>query len=169
MTDARREIPYDKLVIATGSSPNFLPIQGVSKKGIYAFRTIDDYEAICADAVHYQQAAVIGGGVLGVEVAAGLQMAGLETTIIHYTERLMQRQLDETAAGLLQRQFIRKGIQVKTNAHTIACLGGERVEGVLLKMATSWMLILLFYNRYPSEYTACRESWHTHEKSHCCQ
>ncbi|BBP89977.1 hypothetical protein BsIDN1_35950 [Bacillus safensis] len=65
MTDARREISYDKLVIATGSSPNFLPIQGVSKKGIYAFRTIDDYEAICADAVHYQQAAVIGGGVLG--------------------------------------------------------------------------------------------------------
>lgn len=133
MTDARREISYDKLVIATGSSPNFLPIQGVSKKGIYAFRTIDDYEAICADAVHYQQAAVIGGGVLGVEVAAGLQIAGLETTIIHHTERLMQRQLDETAAGLLQRQFIRKGIQVKTNAHTIACLGGERVEGVLLK------------------------------------
>ncbi|CUB18493.1 Assimilatory nitrate reductase electron transfer subunit [Bacillus safensis] len=133
MTDARREIPYDKLIIATGSSPNFLPIQGVSKKGIYAFRTIDDYEAICADAMRYQRAAVIGGGVLGVEVAAGLQIAGLETTIIHHMERLMQRQLDETAAGLLLRQFMRKGIQVKTNAHTIACLGDERVEGVLLK------------------------------------
>ncbi|MEW6980142.1 nitrite reductase large subunit NirB [Bacillus pumilus] len=133
MTDARRNIPYDKLVIATGSSPYFLPIQGVSKKGIYAFRTIDDYEAIHADSLRYQRAAVIGGGVLGVEVAAGLQIAGLETTIIHHTEWLMQRQLDETAACLLHQQLTRKGIQVKTNAHTIACLGDERVEGVLLK------------------------------------
>ncbi|WP_458420028.1 nitrite reductase large subunit NirB [Bacillus pumilus] len=133
MTDARREISYDKLVIATGSLPYFLPIQGVSKKGIYAFRTIDDYEAICADAMRYQRAAVVGGGVLGVEVAAGLQIAGLETTIIHHAEWLMQRQLDETAASLLQQQLTRKGIQVKTNAHTIACLGDERVEGVLLK------------------------------------
>ncbi|MBD3858468.1 NAD(P)/FAD-dependent oxidoreductase [Bacillus sp. 28A-2] len=133
MTDVRRNIPYDKLVIATGSSPYFLPIQGVSKKGVYAFRTIDDYEAICADSMRYQRAAVIGGGVLGVEVAAGLQIAGLETTIVHHTEWLMQRQLDETAAGLLQQQLTRKGIQVKINAHTLACLGGERVEGVLLK------------------------------------
>lgn len=133
MTEARRNIPYDKLVIATGSSPHFLPIQGVSKKGVYAFRTIDDYEAIYADSLRYERAAVIGGGVLGVEVAAGLQIAGLKTTLIHHTDWLMQRQLDETAAGLLSQQLSRKGIQVKTNAHTIACLGNERVEGVLLK------------------------------------
>lgn len=56
----------------------------------------------------------------------------------------MQRQLDETAAGLLSQQLSRKGIQVKTNAHTIACLGNERVEGVLLKVETSWMLISWF-------------------------
>lgn len=133
MTEARRNIPYDKLVIATGSSPHFLPIQGVPKKGVYAFRTIDDYEAIYADSLRYERAAVIGGGVLGVEVAAGLQIAGLKTTLIHHTDWLMQRQLDETAAGLLSQQLSRKGIQVKTNAHTIACLGNERVEGVLLK------------------------------------
>ncbi|PCK21180.1 nitrite reductase [Bacillus pumilus] len=133
LTEARRDIPYDKLVIATGSSPYFLPIQGVSKNGVYAFRTIDDYEAIHADSLRYQRAAVIGGGVLGVEVAAGLQIAGLKTTIIHHTEWLMQRQLDETAASLLHQQLTRKGIQVKTNAHTIACLGDERVEGILLK------------------------------------
>lgn len=133
MTEARQNIPYDKLVIATGSSPYFLPIQGVSKKGVYAFRTIDDYQAIHADSLRYQRAAVIGGGVLGVEVAAGLQIRGLKTTIIHHTEGLMQRQLDETASELLQQQLTRKGIQVKTSAHTIACLGEERVEGVLLK------------------------------------
>ena len=96
--------PYDKLILATGSSAFIPPIPGVDKKNVHVFRTLDDTRDLLDKARPGCKAVVIGGGLLGLEAARGLQLRGCEVTVVHLMETLMERQLDATGGEYLQAQ-----------------------------------------------------------------
>ena len=125
--------PYDKLVIATGSTPVIPPVPGHDLPGVLAYRDLDDVEAMILAAQSRAKAVVVGGGLLGLEAAAGLRAQGLEVTVLHLMPTLMERQLDPAAGFLLQRALEARGIEVITNANTEAILGNARAGGVRLK------------------------------------
>ena len=129
--------PYDKLLIATGSAPVILEVPGRDKQGVLSYRDLDDVKAMLAAAETRRQAVVIGGGLLGLEAAAGLRNRGMEVTVVHRNPTLMDRQLDETAGHLLQRAIESLGIRVLTGRHTKAITGNEHVEGVLFRDGSS--------------------------------
>jgi nitrite reductase (NADH) large subunit len=97
ITDLGRIEPYDELILATGSVPFILPIPGADKKGVTAFRDIKDTEVMLETSKEYKKAAVIGGGLLGLEAARGLLNLGMDVSVIHLAPYLMERQLDPQA------------------------------------------------------------------------
>ncbi|TMJ28527.1 MAG: NAD(P)/FAD-dependent oxidoreductase [Alphaproteobacteria bacterium] len=125
--------PYDELVIATGSRPILIPVPGADLAGVVTFRDLDDVEAMLAAAGRGGNAVVIGGGLLGLEAAAGLALKGMKTIVVHLMPTLMERQLDPSAAYLLQKAIEKRGIEVLTGANTSALLGDGRVEAVRLE------------------------------------
>jgi nitrite reductase (NADH) large subunit len=132
--DGTRE-SYDRLLLATGSNPLILPLPGKDLQGVLTYRDIADTEAMIAASATQREAVVIGGGLLGLEAANGLKLRGMEVTVVHVMPWLMERQLDCTAAGLLQRSLEDKGLRFKLEAHTEALLGDDagRVRAVRLK------------------------------------
>jgi NAD(P)H-nitrite reductase large subunit len=128
--------PYDKLIIATGSSPVIPPLahvrdeHGMFKQGVFVFRTLDDCERIMQYAATARRAAVIGGGLLGLEAARGLLNWGLETHVIHLMPHLMDMQLDPGAADVLRRQFDEMGLATHLATRTTGVLGNGHVEGL---------------------------------------
>jgi nitrite reductase (NADH) large subunit len=135
--------PYDKLIIATGSSSWTPPIKNISNpkrgyhQGVFAFRTLDDTRGMIRYARDHERAVVIGGGLLGLEAARGLQSHVSEVTLLHAMGHLMERQLDEKAGHMLQASVENKlGIKVITNAMTTEILGKDRVTGVKLADGT---------------------------------
>ena len=126
-------VPYDKLLIATGSAPFIIPVQGKDLPGVITYRDLDDTNAMIAAAQKGGKTVVIGGGLLGLEAAAGLAERGMDVTVLHLMGHLMERQLDEAAGFLLRRDLERRGITVKCRASTAAILGETKVEGVLLE------------------------------------
>lgn len=129
---------YDKLVIATGSASFVIPVEGNTLPGVIGFRDLDDVDAMLAAAVAQPdkpagKAVVIGGGLLGLEAAAALNERGMQVTVLHLMGHLMERQLDSAAGYLLQKELESRGIRVICNAHTIAILGHDAVEAVLLE------------------------------------
>ena len=135
-TDKCRELCYDRLIIATGSVPFLLPIPGIDKEGVITFRTIEDCQNMIETANRYKKAVVIGGGVLGLEAAFGLLNLGMEVTVVHNGRNLMERQLDETAARLLQGELEKQGLRFLFEKETKEIWGRERVEGVSFKDGT---------------------------------
>lgn len=135
-TDKNREIAYDKLIIATGSSPFILPVPGADKEGVYGFRTIEDCRAFIDAAGRYRKAAVIGGGILGLEAAKGLVNLGMEVSVIHHSSYIMQNQLDRTASAMLQHDLERQGIHFLLEKDTEAVLGTSRATGLRFKDGT---------------------------------
>jgi nitrite reductase (NADH) large subunit len=127
---------YDKLVIATGSMPLIVRVPGHDLPGVLTYRDLDDVNAMLIAAQSRDKAVVIGGGLLGLEAAAGLAARGMDVTVLHLTPTLMERQLDSTAGYLLKRAVEERGIKVVTNANTRAILGKDRVEGVRLADGT---------------------------------
>jgi len=127
---------YDRLVIATGSTPLIIPVQGRDLPGVVTYRDLDDVEAMLEAARPGRRAVVIGGGLLGLEAAAGLLRRGMEVTVLHLMPTLMERQLDGAAGYLLQAELERRGISVICKANTKAILGTDAVEGVLLDNGT---------------------------------
>jgi nitrite reductase (NADH) large subunit len=127
---------YDKLVIATGSVPIVLPIPGHDLPGVLTYRDLDDVHAMMLAARARGHAVVIGGGLLGLEAAAGLQERGMNVTVVHLMPTLMERQLDPTAGQLLQLELERRGIRVITKAETTAVVGDGRVRAVRLADGT---------------------------------
>src|SRR5262249_14444651 len=93
---------YDKLLIATGSSPFMPKIDGLDKKHVCTFRNIDDTRRMLEWSRPGRRAVVIGGGLLGLEAARGLQVQGCAVTVVHLTDRLMERQLDPIGARYLK-------------------------------------------------------------------
>ena len=127
---------YDKLVIATGSMPFIIPVPGRDLPGVCAYRDLDDTDTMIAAAKAGGRAVVIGGGLLGLEAAAGLKARGMEVTVLHLMPSLMERQLDEAAGYLLQRDLESRGIEVHCGANTKAILGTDKVEAVELEDGT---------------------------------
>ena len=125
--------PYDTLVIATGSRPILIPVPGADLPGVVTFRDLDDVNAMLDAAGRGGHAVVIGGGLLGLEAAAGLAAKGMDTTVVHLMPTLMERQLDPNAAYLLKKAIEKRGIEVLTEANTQAILGDGRVEAVRLQ------------------------------------
>ena len=123
---------YDKLVIATGSVPFILPVPGNDLAGVLSYRDLDDVQAMLLAAQSRATAVVIGGGLLGLEAAAGLKERGMDVTVLHIMPTLMERQLDPAAGYMLQRELETRGIKVICKAATKAIVGERRVEGVAL-------------------------------------
>lgn len=129
-TNSRQVVPFDKLLFATGSHPFLLPIPGVDKEGVVAFRTIDDTAAMLQAAAKYKKAVVIGGGLLGLEAAKGLYDQGMDVTVVHLAKWLMETQLDEKAGKLLQAELENQGLKFLLEHNTKEILGDTRVEGM---------------------------------------
>ncbi|WP_339816670.1 nitrite reductase large subunit NirB [Paenibacillus sp. FSL R7-0216] len=130
VADNGQRVPYDKVLIATGSTSFILPIPGSDKEGVVGFRDIADCEQMLQAVNTYKTAAVIGGGLLGLEAAKGLVQLGMDVTVVHLMEDLMERQLDHQAAGMLQAELERQGIKFKMGAQTTELLGDNRVRGL---------------------------------------
>ena len=124
---------YDRLLLAPGSKPFVLPVPGKDLPGVRAFRDIADVEAMLEASRKHRRAVVIGGGLLGLECAYGLKQRGMDVTVIHLMDRLMERQLDAAAALLLQQHLERNGITVLLTAQTEGIAGASAVEAVRLK------------------------------------
>ncbi len=125
-----RETPYDKLILATGSSAFIPPIPGVDKENVHVFRTLDDTQALLAKARKGLKTVVIGGGLLGLEAARGLQVRGCQVTVIHLMDSLMERQLDATGGEYLKRRIEGMGIRVMLPRQTAALFGNGHVDGL---------------------------------------
>jgi len=125
-------VPYDTLLLATGSKPLVPPIPGLDLPGVHVFRDIADAEAMIAASKRLRRAIVIGGGLLGLEAAWGLRRRGMAVTVVHLMPTLMERQLDMTAGEMLRSDLQARGIAFFTNSQTEAILGRERVEGIQL-------------------------------------
>ncbi len=123
---------YDKLVLAVGSTPYIPPIKGVEKKGVFTFRSLRDVYEIMDMARVSKRAIVIGGGLLGIELASSLRELGLEVFLIHILDRLMEQWLDHTASKMLSKRLEDMGIKLMLKAQTVEILGGKRSEGVRL-------------------------------------
>jgi NADPH-dependent 2,4-dienoyl-CoA reductase/sulfur reductase-like enzyme/bacterioferritin-associated ferredoxin len=123
-------VPYDRLVLATGSRPLVPPIPGADLPGVFVYRTVDDLRAILIRARGAARAAVIGGGLLGLEAARAVHALGLSVHVVEAAARLMPRQLDETGANLLQDEIEALGVQVHTGVRTTRIEAAE--QGLVL-------------------------------------
>lgn len=130
VTGSGVSVRYDELVLATGSRPAILPIPGSDLKGVYTFRDIGDCDHLIDAAPNTKRAVVIGGGLLGLEVAKGLIERGVEVIVVHLPEHLMERQLDKDAAYLLQRELETQGMTFLMNRRTVLLRGSTHVEGL---------------------------------------
>ncbi len=126
------ELDYERLLIATGSQPFMLPVPGRELPGVIGFRGIDDVEQMLDASRTHRRAAVIGGGLLGIEAANGLSRRGMQVTLIHRSNVLLDQQLNADAASLLASKLQARGLTLRLNADTVALYGDERVEGVAL-------------------------------------
>lgn len=127
---------YDRLVIATGSQPVILPLPGKELEGVTTFRDIYDINKMIDASEKYQHAVVIGGGLLGLEAAHGLNKRGMKVTVIHLMDRLMERQLDHVAADMLKTTLEQRGMRIELNAQTQEIVGTDRVTGICLNDGT---------------------------------
>ncbi|NEU26428.1 NAD(P)/FAD-dependent oxidoreductase [Paenibacillus polymyxa] len=125
-----RCVPYDLLLLATGSKAFILPLPGADKDGVIGFRDIRDCETMMETAKTHKKAAVIGGGLLGLEAARGLLNLGMDVTVIHINDYIMDRQLDEAASLMLRRELEEQGMTFLVNKRTTAIAGRRRVEGL---------------------------------------
>ena len=137
ITDLGRMEPYDQLIIASGSLPFILPIPGAEKEGVTAFRDIKDTDVMLETSKKYKKAAVIGGGLLGLEAARGLLNLGMDVSVIHLAPYLMERQLDPQAGKLLQTELEKQGMKFLLEKQTQEIFGDERVEGLRFSDGTS--------------------------------
>ncbi|KQO70719.1 hypothetical protein ASG51_10220 [Methylobacterium sp. Leaf465] len=129
-------LPFDRLVLAVGSLPIRLAKPGMDLPGVLTFRDLADVAAIRRAAVEHARAIVIGGGLLGLEAAVGLARLGVDTTLLHVMDRLMERQLDHAAAGLVKRAMEARGVRVLLKADTASVEGEGRVERLILSDGT---------------------------------
>ena len=116
---------YDRLLLATGSKSFILPVPGSDLAGVIGFRDVADVDQMIDAATHYQHAVVIGGGLLGLEAANGLALRGMEVSVVHIAPWLLERQMDEPAARLLQKSLEEKGLKFLLQKQTETLVRGE--------------------------------------------
>ncbi len=132
-SDKGLTVPYDKLIIATGSNPFMLPLPGADKEGVMAYRTIRDCEMMIDAAKTYKKAVVIGGGLLGLEAARGFLNLGMQVDVVHIVDTVMERQLDRTASKMLQEALEAQGMNFLLEKQSAEILGDKRVSGLKFK------------------------------------
>ncbi|MEK4881242.1 MULTISPECIES: nitrite reductase large subunit NirB [Paenibacillus] len=137
IADNGMAVSYDKVIIATGSNSFILPVPGCDKEGVVGFRDIADCDAMLAAAKQYNKAAVIGGGLLGLEAAKGLVNLGMDVTVVHLMEDLMERQLDRNASSMLQAELERQGVKFAMGKQTVELTGEQRISGLQFSDGTS--------------------------------
>ncbi|MFI5455987.1 MAG: nitrite reductase large subunit NirB [Isosphaerales bacterium] len=129
-SEGGRHVAYDAIVLATGSAPFVPRVPGVDKKGVFVYRTIEDLERILAYSGKATRAAVIGGGLLGLEAAKAVFDLGLETHVVELAPRLMPRQVDEAGSRALRDKIEGLGVKVHLNKSTKEFFGNGKVEGL---------------------------------------
>src|SRR5918996_358157 len=120
-----RDVPYDKLVVATGSYPFVPQVAGRDRRDCFVYRTIEDLEVIAARARRAKVGTVIGGGLLGLEAAKALHELGLETHVVEFAPRLMAVQPDDAGARVLRRKIEALGVSVHTSKNTKEIVDGD--------------------------------------------
>lgn len=130
-------VDYDRLILATGSKPFVPPVKGADLKGVISFRDIYDVNTMLDYCKSKKNAVVIGGGLLGLEAAYGLKQRGMNVTVLHLMDRIMERQLDDKASQMLRQSIEAKGIHIITEANTEELIGVDgHVSQVKLKDGT---------------------------------
>jgi nitrite reductase (NADH) large subunit len=132
LADDGSVIPYDRLVLATGSQAIRLPVPGAELPGVIAYRNLADTRRLIENALPGRRAMVVGGGLLGLEAANGLVRRGMAVTVIHRSDTLMERQLDRPASNLVRRGLTGRDIQFHMPAEIHSISGDDRVTGVTL-------------------------------------
>jgi NAD(P)H-dependent nitrite reductase large subunit/NAD(P)H-dependent nitrite reductase small subunit len=130
-SDKGLKVAYDKIVLATGSFPFVPSVPGIQNRGVFVYRTIEDLQQIIAYSEHAKRAAVIGGGLLGLEAAKAAYDLGLETHVIEFAPRLMPRQIDDAGSKILVQKIESLGVKVHLNKATKEVLGQGKVSGLL--------------------------------------
>ncbi|HMN43530.1 MAG TPA: FAD-dependent oxidoreductase [Povalibacter sp.] len=121
---------YDRLLIAAGSNPVILPVPGNDLPGVVTFRDLQDVDRMLEATRTRKKAVVIGGGLLGLEAAHGLLKQGMDVTVVHIFDSLMERQLDRAAGALLKESLEKRGLKFRMATKTAEILGSPRVTGV---------------------------------------
>ena len=129
-TSSGQTVPYDVLLLASGARPTRPPVAGTDKKGVFVLRTLDDAEAILEHLRGHGKAVVLGGGLLGLEIARALRGRGVEVGVVEFFDRLLPRQLDPEAAGILKGQIEATGIAVRLGAVAREILGAGGVRAL---------------------------------------
>lgn len=121
---------YDRLLLATGSNPFIIPVPGHDKEGVIGFRDIKDVDTMLDAAKNYKKAVVIGGGLLGLEAANGLVINGMDVTVVHLGDTLMEMQMDSLSGEMLKSSLEERGLKFRMNSSTTELTGGQRVSGL---------------------------------------
>lgn len=124
-------VPYDKVVLATGSLPFVPTVPGIDKQGIFVYRTLEDLDGIIAYAKGAKRAAIIGGGLLGLEAAKAVYDLGLETHVVEFASRLMPRQIDDPGSAILVEKIESLGVRIHLNKSTKQIAGNGKIEGLV--------------------------------------
>jgi nitrite reductase (NADH) large subunit len=125
-----REVPYDIVILATGSAPFVPPVPGIERKGVFVYRTIDDLDRITEYSQNTKRTAIIGGGLLGLEAAKAAFDLGQETHVVEFASRLMPRQVDDAGSRALVSKIEALGVRVHLNMNTKEIVGNGKVEGM---------------------------------------
>jgi nitrite reductase (NADH) large subunit len=129
-TAAGSSHPYDALLLATGARAALPPIPGIDRKGIFVLRTLDDAQALIDHLRDSRRVAILGGGLLGLEIARAIRNRGAEVEVVEFFDRLLPRQLDPAAAAILKAQFEAGGISIRLKAFAKEVLGQDEMSGL---------------------------------------
>lgn len=132
-TVSGRERAYDVLLLATGARAALPPVEGISGPGVFVLRTLDDANALIEHLGSHRRVVVLGGGLLGLEVARALRSREVEVVVVEYFDRLLPRQLDPAAAAILKARFENDGIGIRLGVIVREVLGLGSVQGLRLE------------------------------------
>ncbi len=127
-----REYPYDKLLIATGSSPKILDVPGKDKKGVVVMRSSDHAEEIVSRIEGIKTACVLGGGLIGLRTGYALSVRGVRVKVIVKSSHVLSQMLDREAAEMIQTTMREHGIDIRTGRDGVEIVGKDSVEGIIL-------------------------------------
>lgn len=136
ITDDGLIVEYDRLLLATGSKPFMLPLPGHDLPGVISFRDIADVDTMIETAKTHKKTVVIGGGLLGLEAANGLMTQGMDVTVVHITDVLMNQQLDKPASDMMLNELEDKGLKFLMSHESATIAGNDRVEKLTFKDGT---------------------------------
>jgi nitrite reductase (NADH) large subunit len=131
-TEDGKDHPYDRLLIATGASPNLVDIPGVDKKGVFIMRNLEHAQGIIRHLGKTTPVCILGGGLIGIRVGYALSVRGLKVKLIITSDRILSQMLDEEASRIVQQRMQERGIDVMTGRNALRILGDKSVESVAL-------------------------------------